>query len=178
MSASWPVSSGGKQAELLSTTKLYTSSAISIATFFLIGQWTLTQHIRSKQVSHELSSDAVTRSELTPEKAETLFEKSHRCGAPCQLRTKWPLALDLVFEAFRTIREKRTLQWFVGWLDRMGPTFELDALGAKVIYTVEPDNIETILSSHFTGKGSKLLLFAEWSGCFTRRTCVYELTNL
>jgi hypothetical protein len=90
--------------------------------------------------------------DISFKKAETLFEQSHGCGAPRPLQYKWPLALDLVFDAFRNIREKQALQWFVEIFERTGPTFEQDVLGSKGIGTVEPDNIESILSTKFSGK--------------------------
>jgi hypothetical protein len=60
--------------------------------------------------------------------------------------------LDLVFEAFRNIGEKQALQWFVEIFERTGTTFEENILGAKGIDTVEPDNIESILATKFSGK--------------------------
>ena len=75
------------------------------------------------------------------------------CGAPLRIKYKWPLALDLILEAFRIIGEKQVLQWFVGWFDRVGLTFEVDALGTKSIDTVDPENLESILSTNFSGEG-------------------------
>jgi len=60
--------------------------------------------------------------------------------------------LDLVFDAFRKIGEKQALQWFVEIFEQTGPTFEQHILGAKGIDTVEPDNIESILSTRFSSK--------------------------
>jgi len=86
------------------------------------------------------------------QKAETLLEQLLDCGAPRPLPYRWPLALDLVFDAFRKAREKHALHWFVEIFERTGPTFEQNILGAKSIDTVEPDNIESILSTGFSGK--------------------------
>jgi hypothetical protein len=58
----------------------------------------------------------------------------------------------LVFDAFRIIAEKQILQWFVQLFDQTGPTFEQNVLGAKGIDTIEPENIESILSTNFAGK--------------------------
>ena len=86
------------------------------------------------------------------EKAEALFAHNHSCGAPRRLQYKWPLALDLIVAAFRSIREKQALHWFVGIFERTGPTFEQKILGNKDIDTVEPANIESLLSTKFSGK--------------------------
>ena len=94
-------------------------------------------------------------------KTETLFEKIHGCGAPRQLQYKWPLALDLVVDAFRNIGEKQAMQWFIEIFNETGPTFEQNVLGFKGIDTVEPDNIECVLSSDFSGKTSGLVATVE-----------------
>lgn len=60
--------------------------------------------------------------------------------------------MDLVIDAFRIIAEKQALQWFVQIFERTGPTFEQNVLGVKGIDTVEPDNLESILSTQFSGK--------------------------
>ena len=137
------------------TVQLSLPSTIGIATFLLLGIWILLRRIKSTRVSPQLQTDSTAGSWLIAKQAEVLFEKTHGCGAPHRVQSKWPLGLDLVFEAFRVIGEKQILQWFVGWLDRTGPTFELNALGSKVVYTVEPDNIEAILSTKFIGRRSK-----------------------
>ncbi|KAL8681895.1 MAG: hypothetical protein Q9224_006817, partial [Gallowayella concinna] len=84
--------------------------------------------------------------------AESQFERAHNCGTPRPLPYRWPFALDLVIDAFRAIAEKHALQWFVQIFERTGPTFEQNVLGIKGIDTVEPDNLESILSSNFAGK--------------------------
>ena len=88
--------------------------------------------------------------------AETLFEGRHGCGAPRRLRYKWPLALDLIVNTFRKIGEKQVLQWFLDVFERTGPTFEQHILGAYGIDTIEPENLESILSTNFAGKWPEL----------------------
>ena len=84
--------------------------------------------------------------------AEALFEESHGCGAPRPLPYNWPLALDIVVNAFRVIAEKQALQWFTDIFERTGPTFEQQILGSKGIDTIEPENLESILSTDFACK--------------------------
>ncbi|KAG6985276.1 hypothetical protein G7Y79_00141g102130 [Physcia stellaris] len=109
----------------------YTSSLIT-ATLLLLVLFLLVRKSKAKQ-------------------AEAFFEQIHGCCTPRRLPYSWPLALDIVVYAFRTIGEKQVLQWFVDIFDRTGPTFEQYILGAKGINTIEPENIESILSSNFAG---------------------------
>ncbi|CAF9905365.1 MAG: hypothetical protein HETSPECPRED_004969 [Heterodermia speciosa] len=91
----------------------------------------------------------ITVQRANRKRAETLFEASHGCGAPRRLHYKWPLALDLVVEAFSNIERKQALQWFVAICERTGPTFEQNILGVRGINTIEPRNIESIMSTNF-----------------------------
>lgn len=85
-------------------------------------------------------------------KAEKLFEQNHCCGSPRLLQYRWPLALDIVIDAFRIHEEKQVLQWFVRLFEQTGPSFQQNILSSKSIDTIEPENIEAILSINFSGK--------------------------
>ena len=52
-------------------------------------------------------------------------------------------------DVFRVIEERQVLQWFVELFERTGPTFEQNILGSKGIDTIEPDNLECVLSTNF-----------------------------
>jgi hypothetical protein len=67
------------------------------------------------------------------------------------------LALDLVVDVFRIIEERQVLQWFVELFERTGPTFEQNILGSKGIDTIEPENLECVLSTNFSGEISRIL---------------------
>ncbi len=84
-------------------------------------------------------------------KAEAKFARAHGCKDPIPLQGKWPLGLDLIVEAFGHARAQQILQFFLIIIDRTGPTFEQNLLGAKGIDTVDPTNIETVLSTKFQG---------------------------
>ena len=60
--------------------------------------------------------------------------------------------MDLILDAFQYLAKKQVLQWFVQIFDRTGPTFEQNILCSKEIDTVEPENIESILSTNFAGE--------------------------
>ncbi|KAL8817202.1 MAG: hypothetical protein Q9223_003919 [Gallowayella weberi] len=115
---------------------------------------------------------------LTVEMADSQFEQAHGCGTPRPLPHRWPFASDLVIDAFRIIGERQALQWFVQIFERTGPTFEQNVLGIKGIDTVEPDNLESILSSHFAayGLGARSATFAPLlgDGIFTQEAARWK----
>ena len=64
----------------------------------------------------------------------------------------WPLGLNHLFRAFRLASKGRILALFVEIVDEMEvSTFEQRLLGSRGINTVDPKNIEAILSSQFQG---------------------------
>ncbi|OAL31804.1 hypothetical protein AYO22_00674 [Fonsecaea multimorphosa] len=115
---------------------------------------------------------------LDTKRTESLFQQSHRCGSPRPLRYKWPLALDIVAEAFRMFEDKQILQWFVRVFTETGPTFEKTILGSKSIDTIEPENIESILSTNFSayGLGDRRGVFAPLlgDGIFTQESAQWK----
>jgi hypothetical protein len=64
---------------------------------------------------------------------------------------RWPLGLELVVKAFRVAGEQRLLRLMNEIVKETGTTFEQILLGARGIDTVEPANIEAVLSTQFTG---------------------------
>ncbi|KAJ5683338.1 hypothetical protein N7462_006503 [Penicillium macrosclerotiorum] len=63
------------------------------------------------------------------------------------------MGLDLLLKAFRHERKLRILQFFLDVVAESGNTFEQNLLFARGIDTIDPRNIEAILSSHFTDFG-------------------------
>ena len=64
---------------------------------------------------------------------------------------KWPWALDVVKRGFRAGRQKRLLSLFTEYFKELGPTVELTILGGTGYATMDPENIEALLSTHFDG---------------------------
>ena len=79
---------------------------------------------------------------------------AHKCRQPLQLSYRWPLALDLMVEAFSADRAGTILTFFVSLVERTGANFEQNILGARGIDTVDPRNVEAILNTQFKGKCS------------------------
>ncbi|KAL8952825.1 MAG: hypothetical protein Q9222_001260 [Ikaeria aurantiellina] len=144
MASTWLTTYGVQEAQLTHPTFLIFSFAIASTILFL----------------------GITIQRVKRNRADLGFQRAHGCGIPRPLQYKWPFALDLVIEAFRVIAEKKALQWFVEIFERTGPTFEQNVLGVKGIDTVEPDNLESILSSQFTkyGLGARGPTFAPLLG--------------
>ncbi len=66
---------------------------------------------------------------------------------------KWPLSLDLLLEVNKADKARQILRFFVSVLERTGPTHEQLLLGSRSINTIDPENIEAILSTQFKDFG-------------------------
>jgi hypothetical protein len=73
------------------------------------------------------------------------------CQPPRRLSFRWPLAIDIIVEAFNADKQGHILDFFVKCVSRTGNTFEQRILGARGIDTQDPQNIEAILSTQFNG---------------------------
>jgi hypothetical protein len=68
-----------------------------------------------------------------------------------KLPYKWPLAIDIVKKGFRAHWDKRLLQLFQELYHGLGPNIEQTLLGSTGFVTIDPENIETMLSTRFGG---------------------------
>ncbi|MCJ1248128.1 hypothetical protein MMC30_005343 [Trapelia coarctata] len=73
----------------------------------------------------------------------------HNCKDPIRLYYKWPLALDLLVEAFTADQAGAILGFFLSIIERTGTTFEQVLLGTRGIDTIDPKNLEAVLSTQF-----------------------------
>ena len=98
---------------------------------------------------------------------DNAFAAAHGCKPPARLETgRWPLGLEIVVKAFRVAGEQRLLRLMNEIVKETGTTFEQILLGARGVDTVEPANIEAVLSTQFTdfGLGERRLVFAPLLG--------------
>jgi hypothetical protein len=97
-------------------------------------------------------------------KADELYIREHNCQPLKTLPYKWPLALDLLYTAYLQAMEGRILRFFTNLVQSMPPTFEQKLLGLSGIDTVDPKNIEAVLSTQFNGTStaciSHILIFS------------------
>ena len=68
------------------------------------------------------------------------------------LSYKWPLALDVVKRGFQAGRQKKLLTLFSEHFEQLGTTAELTILGGTGFATMDPQNIEALLATHFEGR--------------------------
>lgn len=83
------------------------------------------------------------------EAEEVSFGALRGCAVPKVLPSAWPLGLDLIFDAFKAARQGYILQFFDKLVNRTGNTFEQRLLGVSGVDTIDPENIEAVLSTHF-----------------------------
>lgn len=88
---------------------------------------------------------------LTKPQAESRFAAEKRCLPPKTWDSKWPLGLDMLLKALKYARTMQILQFFLEVVDDNGTTFVQELLGASGIDTVDPENIEAVLSMNFDG---------------------------
>ncbi|KAF7714337.1 N-alkane-inducible cytochrome P450 [Penicillium ucsense] len=81
------------------------------------------------------------------------FAAAKGCQPPNKWNSKWPLGLDLLIKAFQHERKQRILQFFLNVVSESGNTFEQKLLFARGIDTIDPRNIEAILSTQFADFG-------------------------
>ncbi|KAI1081511.1 cytochrome P450 [Whalleya microplaca] len=84
------------------------------------------------------------------EKLERGFAHERGCKPPKLWMAKWPLGLDILFKALKVSQEGYILKFFCSMVDQSGNTFVQDLLAVAGIDTVDPENIEAILSTNFS----------------------------
>lgn len=92
----------------------------------------------------------VSRLYQTSERAGTRIERD--CKPPKIWPYKWPFALDMLFKIIKGDREMRLLSLIKECFDITGNTFEQQLLGGRGFVTIDPKNVEAILSNNFDGK--------------------------
>ncbi|KAL3491421.1 cytochrome P450 [Aspergillus germanicus] len=75
------------------------------------------------------------------------------CLPPRKWCSAWPLGLDLLVKAFEYDRRQQILKFSLEVVAQSSTTFEQSLLFARGIDTIEPRNIQALLSTQFTGFG-------------------------
>ena len=65
---------------------------------------------------------------------------------------KWPLSLDLVKQTWDANTDQRLLAFYSQFFDKLGPNLEQKLLGGIGYVTIDPENVEALLSTRFEGK--------------------------
>ena len=64
---------------------------------------------------------------------------------------KWPLALDILKRQYDANSDQHLMAFQSKYFDKIGPNMELKLFGAVGYMTIEPKNVEAILSTRFEG---------------------------
>ncbi|ORY60997.1 cytochrome P450 monooxygenase [Pseudomassariella vexata] len=80
-------------------------------------------------------------------RADQAHDKQNHCLPPPSLQNKWPLGFDNVLEALKATSEGRLNEHLLSTFRRLGPTYQQVLAGEATIMTIEPANLEAILSS-------------------------------
>ena len=64
---------------------------------------------------------------------------------------KWPYSLDLVKQTWDANADQRLLAFYQQFFDQLGPNLEQTLLGGIGYVTIDPKNIEALLSTKFQG---------------------------
>lgn len=112
--------------------------------------WFLLGRSQRRRVSRDNSPVEPDQS-LTCAQAESRFAAEKGCLPPRIWNSTWPLGLDMLVKALKYARTMQILQFFLEVVDDNGTTFVQELLGATGIDTVDPENIEAVLSTNFEG---------------------------
>ncbi|KAI1265358.1 cytochrome P450 [Xylariaceae sp. FL1019] len=80
---------------------------------------------------------------------ERIFAAKNGCKTPKAWNARWPLGLDMFFKALSAAKEGRVLKLFLNIVDENGHTFVQHLFAVPGIDTMDPENIETVLSTNF-----------------------------
>lgn len=85
--------------------------------------------------------------------SDKAFGDRHGClPMETKLPYKWPLALDVLKRQYDAIPSQRVLAFQSDFFDKIGQNMELRLFGQVGYMTLDPKNIEAILSTRFEGK--------------------------
>ena len=99
---------------------------------------------------YALQPEPQTSTGLTSDQ-ESNLSSQHNCQPPPVLRGTWPLSLDLLVKCVKADNANQILRFFISVLENTGYTHAQLLFGLRSINTVEPQNIEVILSTQFKG---------------------------
>lgn len=108
---------------------------------------------------------------LHKQQHDRAFAKQHRCLPPPHLKNHRPWGLDHLEHSFRADRESRLNEQFLYYLRKTGTTISHCFLGTHAFSTIDPANIEALLSTKFqdfdSGKRRDIMIPLLGHGIFT-----------
>ena len=102
---------------------------------------------------HRVCSHRATRQDFVNDqkKTNTAIGQSHRCRPPPRLVNQRPLGVDRLEQIVRADRESRLMPLFLSHFRLWGTTLDHVFLGIRAVATIEPRNLEAILSTYSQG---------------------------
>jgi hypothetical protein len=94
---------------------------------------------------------------LTFEKAQKAYGDQYGCEPAPRLLNEWPLGLDRIKQIWDADADSRLMELFLMHFRRWGNTLEQVFLGTQAFGTIEPVNLEAILSSKFKGNSKSFI---------------------
>ena len=88
---------------------------------------------------------------LTYPKADEAIGELHGCLPAPRLQNQRPFGIDRLEQIFRADNESRLMELFLYHFRQTGSTLEQVFLGTKAFGTIEPANLEALLSTNFKG---------------------------
>ena len=85
-------------------------------------------------------------------KADKIYGDQHGCLPAPRLQNEWPLGLDRIKQIWDADADSRLMELFLMHFRRWGNTLEQVFLGTPAFGTIDPENLEAIMSSKFKGK--------------------------
>ena len=82
-----------------------------------------------------------------------------------QFPVKWPLGIDVLRAQLAAIADNRLFAYQQPFIDKLGPNFMIKMLGAMGYTTIDPMNLEAMLSTRFEGKSHDLKHILAMSDC-------------
>ena len=84
-----------------------------------------------------------------------MVKERYGCLPAPRLQNQRPFGVDRLEQIFRADAESRLMELFLFHFRQTGSTLEQKFLGTKAYGTIEPANMEAILSTNFKGKGPR-----------------------
>ena len=135
---------------MIDTSSLGVTLAITFFCLYLLVTRTLKYRVRLP-MRMQLMIAPVTQEMLTVLQVEQGFLIEHGCQPANQLTNKLPFGVDGLMKIFQAHADNRLMALFVRLYRRLGDTFEHNVLGSRGFATINPHNLEAILSKQFHG---------------------------
>lgn len=98
-----------------------------------------------------ISHSSANVSPTNESKADKLFGEEHGCLPTSRLINERPLGIDRLQQIWEANSDHRLMELFLWHFRRWGNTLDQVFLGTQAFGTIEPINLQTVLSTKFDG---------------------------